>query len=65
MKGLQPQRLDEDEDDQIPIIDEQPGPTGAAPARATSAGQNAEDRAKKQSKRASADIKVGQDSCAD
>ncbi len=67
MKGLQLQsaaRL-EDEDDQVPAMDEQPGPSGAAPVRATSAGQIAEDRAKKQSKRASVSDKVGQDSCAD
>ncbi|KAL0019716.1 hypothetical protein WJX77_003911 [Trebouxia sp. C0004] len=56
VKGLQPQRL-EDEDDQIPAMDEQPGPSGAAPARAASAGQNAEDRANKQSKKASANDK--------
>ncbi|KAL0030535.1 hypothetical protein WJX79_002841 [Trebouxia sp. C0005] len=59
VKGLQSQSAAhlEDEDDQVPARDEQPGPSGAAPARASSAGQNAEDRAKKQSKRASADDK--------
>ena len=66
-RGLQEQSAAhlEDEDEQVAARDEQPGPSGAAPARAASAGQNAEDRAKKQSKRASADDKVGQDNCAD
>ena len=62
MKGLLEQSAAhlEDEDDQLPAMDEQPGPSGAALARATPAGQNAEDRPKKQSKRALADDKVGQ-----
>ena len=62
VKGLQEQSAAhlEAEDDQLPAMDEQPGPSGAAPARATPAGQNAEDRPKKQSKRALADDKVGQ-----
>jgi len=66
-RGLQEQSAAhlEDEDEQVAARDEQPGPSGAAPGRAASVGQNAEDRAKKLSKRATADVKVGQDSCAD
>ena len=63
-RGLQEQSAAhlEDEDEQVAARDEQPGASGAAP---TSAGQNAGDRAKKQSKRASANGEVGQDIRAD